>query len=219
MNRKYSTLKYTLISLFLIACLTIPVMAATDNPDYPMTLTGGVIINGADAPSGTIIEAKEGNKLLGTTTVQTDGEYGNTVLNKLPVTKPDGTSVDLYVKLPTMSSSAKVANIIWGSNDKIFNINANLNSGSNDGGSGGGGMGGASSATETDTETSGGGSANIKESANTDGPTATESLKTGIEDTVFQTREAATDNMILSSILVIGFIAMLLLGYTGYKKT
>ncbi|MCK5659751.1 MAG: hypothetical protein KAH86_00215 [Methanosarcinales archaeon] len=221
MNKKHSTLKYTLISLFLIACLSIPAMATTASPEYPMTLSGGVIINGADAPAGTIIEAKEGDNLLGTTTVQVDGKYGNTALNKLPVTKPDGASVDLYIQLPSMSSSVKVASAIWESNDKTFNIDTtidtNTGSGDNTNNDNGGGGGMGSAATET--ETPGGASTNTKEDTNTGEQTATQSLKDGIEDTVFQTRDAAKDNTILSSVLLIGFIALALLGYMKYKET
>ena len=222
MNEKHNTLKYTLISLFLIACLSIPAMATTDNPAYPMTLNGGVIINGADAPAGTIIEAKEGDKLLGTTTVQVDGAYGNSALNKLPVSKPDGTSVDLYIQLPTMSSSVKVTDATWESNDKILNIDANIDTNPGSGGStsrGGGssGMGGAATEgeTPTDVETA----SNTKDDTNIGEPIATQSLTDGIKDTVFQTRDAAKDNTILSSMLLIGFIAMALLGYMKYKET
>ncbi len=218
MNKKHSTLKYTLISLFLIACLSIPAMAT---PDNPMLLNGGIIINGAEAPAGTIIQAKEGNTLLGTTTVQTNGEYGDTAFNIFPVGKPDGTSVDIYVQLPTMSSSVKVASTAWGS-DKTFNIGATIDtsSGSSDNtnNGGGGGMGGPATESETPSgaETA---STNTEGDTNTNEPTATQSLKDGIEDTVFQTRDAATDNVVLSSILIIGFIAMLLLGYMRYNKT
>ena len=202
----------------MIACLSIPAMVATASPDFPMSLNGGVIINGADAPAGTIIEAKEGDKSLGTTTVQVDGVYGNSGNNKLPVSKPDGTSVDIYVKLPTMSSSVKVASTTW-DNDKVFDINANIGTDTgSDGGStsGGGGMGGA--ATESETPSGAETVTNTKEDTNTNEPTSTQSLREGIEDTVFQTREAAQDNTILPSILGIGLLAMLLLGYMKYKE-
>ena len=126
MYKQSITLKCILITIFLIACLFIPTMATTASLGYPMILSGDIIINGVDAPAGTIIEAKEGDKLQGTTTVQVDGKYGNTALNKLPVTKPDGVSVDLYIQLPTMSASVKVASVIWESNDKTFNIDANI---------------------------------------------------------------------------------------------
>ena len=190
MNRTHSTLKYTLIFLFLITSLSIPAMATTDGPEYPMILSGELIINGVDAPAGTIVEAKEGDKLLGTTTVQVDGEYGNTVLNKLPVTEPDGASFDLYIQLPTMSSGVKVANVVWGSSDKTSNIDANI-----------------------DTNTGYFDGTNPKDST-----PATQSQKGGIEDIVFQTRDAAKESTILSSILIVGFIAIALFGYMRYKK-
>lgn len=230
MNEKHNTLKYTLIFLFLIACLSIPAMATPNHPAYPMTLNGGVIINGADAPAGTIIEAKEGDKLLGTTTVQVDGVYGNSALNKLPASKPDGASVDLYIQLPTMSSSVKVVDTTWESSDKILNIDANIDTNAGSGGgtgstsSGGGGVGGAAiigGAGEAESETPNGAesTSNTKEDTQTGEPIATQSLTDGIKDTVFQTRDAAKDDTILSSILLVGFIALALLGYMKYKET
>lgn len=224
MNKKYNILKYTLISLFVIACLSIPAMATADNPENAMILSGGIIINGADAPVGTIIEAKDGNLPRGSTEVQADGEYGNTAFNIFPVTKPEnGELADIYVQLPGMSSSVKVASVIWGISQTL-NIDADIDT--SDGSSGNRNSGGSirtggvpstgdsdTSSTETaDTNT------NAKEGTKTGESTATQSLKDEIEDTVFQTREGTTDNAILSSILIIGFIAIALLGYIRYKK-
>lgn len=223
MNKKYNILKYTLISLFVIACLSIPAMATADNPENAMILSGGIIINGADAPVGTIIEAKDGNLPRGSTKVQVNGEYGNTAFNIFPVTKPEnGELADIYVQLPGMSSSVKVASVIWGISQTL-NIDADIDTsdGSSDNRNrGGGGMGGVPSTGDSDTSSAetADTNTNAKEGTKTGESTATQSLKDEIEDTVFQTSEGTTDNVILSSILIVGFIAIALLGYIRYKK-
>lgn len=90
MINKRSFTKYTIILqvfLILFAIATIPVNAAeAGEPILPLQLEGIVTINGDAAPVGTEITAKLGDKIVGTTTVDSVGVYGYSPSNRFLVT-------------------------------------------------------------------------------------------------------------------------------------
>ena len=80
------------ISMLLVTALS-PLAVAEDSfvPEDPMILTGTIINEDTNewAPDGTTITAKETgtDRVLGTTTVSSDGIYGDKAYNKLLVNK------------------------------------------------------------------------------------------------------------------------------------
>jgi hypothetical protein len=94
MIQKKSFIKYTIILqifLLLFAMATIPVSAAPEViPSFPLSVGGEVTIDGELAPVGTEITVKLGEKAVGTTTVESEGLYGDLPTNRLLVTsEPD----------------------------------------------------------------------------------------------------------------------------------
>jgi cobalamin biosynthesis Mg chelatase CobN len=94
MIQKKSFIKYTIILqifLLLFAMATIPVSAAPEViPSFPLSVGGEVTIDGEVAPVGTEITVKLGEKTVGTTTVESEGVYGDLPTNRLLATsEPD----------------------------------------------------------------------------------------------------------------------------------
>ncbi|MDA0524509.1 hypothetical protein [Methanococcoides alaskense] len=94
MIQKKSFTKYTIILqifLLLFAMATIPVSAASEAiPSFPLSVGGEVTIDGELAPVGTEITVKLGEKTVGTTTVGSEGIYGDLPTNRLLITsEPD----------------------------------------------------------------------------------------------------------------------------------
>jgi hypothetical protein len=94
MIQKRSFTKYAIILqifLLLFAMATIPVSAASEAiPSFPLSMGGEVTIDGEVAPVGTEITVKLGEKTVGTTTVESEGVYGDLPTNRLLITsEPD----------------------------------------------------------------------------------------------------------------------------------
>lgn len=94
MIKKGSFIKYTLILqvfILLFAIATIPVSAASEAaPSFPLIVGGEITIDGEAAPVGTEITVKLGEKTVGTTTVDSEGVYGDSPANRLLITsEPD----------------------------------------------------------------------------------------------------------------------------------
>lgn len=90
------------ISMLLITALS-PLAVAEDSfvPEDPMILTGTIINEDTNewAPDGTNITAKESgtDRVLGTTTVSSDGIYGDKAYNKLLVNKCE--KFEIYITI------------------------------------------------------------------------------------------------------------------------
>jgi hypothetical protein len=103
MIQKKSFIKYTIILqifLLLFAMATIPVSAAPEViPSFPLSVGGEVTIDGEVAPVGTEITVKLGEKTVGTTTVESEGVYGDLPTNKLLITSEpaDYENLNFYV--------------------------------------------------------------------------------------------------------------------------
>jgi hypothetical protein len=103
MIQKKSFIKYTIILqifLLLFAMATIPVSAASEAiPSQPLFIGGEVTIDGEVAPVGTEITVKLGEKTVGTTTVESEGVYGDLPTNKLLITSEpaDYENLNFYV--------------------------------------------------------------------------------------------------------------------------
>ena len=94
MIQKRSFTKDTIILqilLLLFAIATIPVSTASEaSPSFPLIVGGEVTIDGEVAPVGTEITVKLGENIVGTTTVDSAGVYGDSPTNRLLITsEPD----------------------------------------------------------------------------------------------------------------------------------
>ena len=71
------------ILIVLFAVMVIPAAAV---PERPLVLQGSLEVDGAPAPVGTVISVELNGEIVGTTTVDYEGEYGYYPANKLPIT-------------------------------------------------------------------------------------------------------------------------------------
>ncbi len=95
---KYTVILQAFILLFAIA--TIPVGAASEAaPSFPLIVGGDITIDGEAAPVGTEITVKLGDRTVGTTIVNSEGQFGDLPTNKLLITSEpvDYENLKIYV--------------------------------------------------------------------------------------------------------------------------
>ena len=182
MNVNYkSVFPFAVTLQILIVLFAVMVIPATAAPEMPLLLQGSLEVDGAPAPVGTVISVELNGEIVGTTTVNSEGVYGDYPANKLPVTcssedyanlifRVDGTETQL-VDVEVLTD-AKPGDIL----DSIDMVATSVSSGSN-GGDNNDGSGGSSSYYSTSTSDS------ETDDESQDGSTASTSTTNNADDT------------------------------------
>ncbi len=92
----------TALQIFVIVFAIVGIAAAEDapqQPGLPIVLSGDIYVNGEKAPVGTEIEVKLNGEALDSAVVETEGEFGDTIENKILIpSEPEKyNNVELYI--------------------------------------------------------------------------------------------------------------------------
>lgn len=231
MNVNYkSVFPFAVTLQILIVLFAVMVIPATAAPEMPLLLQGSLEVDGAPASVGTVVSVELNGEIVGTTTVDHEGEYGYYPANKLPITCPTEDYANLIFRVDgTVSQLVDVKALEnAGPGDILTSIDmvaTSVSSGS-DGGDNNDGSGGSSSYyststsdSETDDESQDGSTASTSTINNADDTSLKSVANTQpTESTGEEVPASETETGLSMMVFLIGAIVMIgIIVTVGYK--